>query len=47
VREGARRHHELIGAGARDEFGQPFDDRGRITDDVRPGCLRDHRLLGR
>jgi hypothetical protein len=47
MREGARRHHELIGAGARDELGQQLEDRGGITDDVRSGCLRDHRLLGR
>ena len=47
VREGARRHHELVGAGARDELVQQPDDRGRVTDDVRAGCLRDHRLLGR
>jgi len=46
VRECVRRHHELVGAGARDELGQSLDDRVRITDDVRPGCLRDHRLLG-
>jgi len=41
VRESARGHHDLVGAKARGEFGQQSADRGRITDDVRPGRLRD------
>jgi len=34
VDEGARRHHELVGAGAVDKLDEPVDHRGGIADDV-------------
>jgi hypothetical protein len=46
VREDARRHHELICAGAGDEPAERIDDLRGVADDVRRRCVLNYSLLG-
>jgi hypothetical protein len=46
VGERARRHHELVGAGAVDKPDEPVDHGGGIADDVRIRRFFHHRPLG-